>query len=109
MAQPELLSHSVRMLEEPLLERGMSMDPAPGAVLDIRISGGGTDDLRIEMGSRRAALSLVPSGIAEVGIEADPAARLLLLWGRRPSDASRVRSRLPADQLLRLQTLLSGY
>ncbi len=109
MAQPELLSHSVRMLQVPLLERGITMDPTPLTPLDLRISADGTDDLRVEVRQGLTSLSLVPSGDAEASIEADPAARLLLLWGRRPSDASRIRSRLQADQLLRLQTLLSGY
>jgi uncharacterized protein (TIGR03083 family) len=112
MSQPELLNHSVRMLQVPLLERGRALDPAPSAPLDIRISAGGTDDLRIEVRRGETALSLVPpdgGGEATVKVETDPAARLLLLWGRRPSDASRVRSQLEADQLFRLQTLLSGY
>jgi uncharacterized protein (TIGR03083 family) len=33
MAQPELLEHSVRMLKEPLLERGLRNDPTPRAAL----------------------------------------------------------------------------
>jgi hypothetical protein len=42
-------------------------------------------------------------------VETDPAARLLLLWGRRPTDAGRVRSSLAPEQLARLQTVLTGY
>jgi uncharacterized protein (TIGR03083 family) len=109
MGQQELLSHSVRMLQAPLLERGVTLDPAPRSTLDVRISGGDADDLRLEVREGRATLSLEPHIDGEVSIEADAAARLLLLWGRRPSDASRVRSHLPTPQLLRLQTLLSGF
>lgn len=109
MAQPELLSHSVRMLQVPLLERGLTLDPSPRTTLDVRISNGGADDLRVQLAQGHATLSLVPAHEGDVGIEADPAGRLLLLWGRRPSDASRIRSRLGADQLFSLQTLLSGY
>jgi hypothetical protein len=42
-------------------------------------------------------------------IETDPAARILLLWGRRPASAARVRSTLSPDGLARLQTVLAGY
>lgn len=109
MGQPELLSHSVRMLQVPLLERGVNLDPSPQTPLDLRISAVGADDLRVQLADGAAVLSLSATGDAPASIETDPAARLLLLWGRRPSDASRVRSHVASEQLLRLQTLLSGY
>lgn len=42
-------------------------------------------------------------------LETDPAARVLLLWGRRTADPSRVCSKSSAATLGRLRSLLSGY
>jgi hypothetical protein len=42
-------------------------------------------------------------------LETDAAARVLLLWGRRPADPSRIRSRAGAETLGRVRRLLSGY
>jgi hypothetical protein len=42
-------------------------------------------------------------------LETDAAARVLLLWGRRPGDPSRICSRVGPDALGRVRTLLSGY
>jgi hypothetical protein len=42
-------------------------------------------------------------------LETDAAARVLLLWGRRPGDPSRICSRAGADTLGRVRRLLSGY
>jgi hypothetical protein len=39
----------------------------------------------------------------------DPAARLLFVWGRRPTGHGRLRSHLRPNELSRLQALLSGY
>ena len=39
----------------------------------------------------------------------DPAARHLIIWGRRPEGKGRTISRLHPAQLARLQVLLSGY
>jgi hypothetical protein len=42
-------------------------------------------------------------------LETDAAARVLLLWGRRPADPSRICSRVGPEALGRLRQLLSGY
>jgi hypothetical protein len=42
-------------------------------------------------------------------LETDAAARVLLLWGRRPGDPSRICSRVGAETLGRVRRLLSGY
>ena len=42
-------------------------------------------------------------------LETDSAARVLLLWGRRPADPSRIRSRVGPEALGRVRALLSGY
>ena len=42
-------------------------------------------------------------------LETDAAARVLLLWGRRPADPSRICSRVGPEALGRVRRLLSGY
>ncbi len=42
-------------------------------------------------------------------LETDSAARVLLLWGRRPADPARICSAVGPQALGRLRTLLSGY
>jgi hypothetical protein len=42
-------------------------------------------------------------------LETDAAARVLLVWGRRPADPSRICSRVGPETLGRLRQLLSGY
>lgn len=42
-------------------------------------------------------------------LETDPAARVLLLWGRRPADPARICSRVGPQTLGRVRSLLSGY
>lgn len=108
LAQPELLEHSVRMLHEPLLEKGLRQDAHLELPFDVRLRTAENDlHLRVEGGDAR--LSLTTPDDSENVVMADPAARLLLVWGRRPLDATRIRSHVSAGQLLRLQTLFSGY
>ena len=42
-------------------------------------------------------------------LETDAAARVLLLWGRRPADPARICSRVGPETLGRVRGLLSGY
>jgi hypothetical protein len=42
-------------------------------------------------------------------LETDAAARVLLLWGRRPADPSRICSRVGPETLGRVRSLLAGY
>jgi hypothetical protein len=42
-------------------------------------------------------------------LETDAAARVLLLWGRRPADPARIWSRVGPAALGQLRRLLSGY
>jgi hypothetical protein len=69
----------------------------------------GQQDLALHLGSGEGRLSFEqPDDLPNV-IETDPAARLLILWGRRPQDARRVRSTLSPADLGRLQEVLVGY
>ncbi|MEV7229789.1 maleylpyruvate isomerase N-terminal domain-containing protein [Polymorphospora sp. NPDC051019] len=108
LARPELLAHSVRMLQNSLLATGLAGAGGTGADFAARLRCPDQPDLVVEVrrGEGRFALVEPDDGPA---VETDPAARLLLLWGRRPSDPRRVRSGLPPGQLQRLQQLLCGF
>lgn len=110
LSQPDLLSHSVRMLAEPLLAIGMQRDSSLSTPMSVRVRCSGQPDLVVEVDEGRAELRLdEPDPTAPRVIETDPAARLLLLWGRRPTDSRRVRSGLDPQLLLRLQNILCGF
>jgi hypothetical protein len=73
----------------PLLAKGVKQ-LRPGERIEARLGVPGTDDVLVEA-------------------ETDAAARVLLLWGRRPADPSRICSRAGPEILGRLRQLLSGY
>jgi hypothetical protein len=62
----------------------------------------------VTAGADQTAIALAdPEGPATV--ETDSAARVLLLWGRRPADPSRICSRAGPAAQGQLRRLLSGY
>ncbi|SPM35475.1 hypothetical protein MRAB57_3300, partial [Mycobacterium rhizamassiliense] len=68
----------------------------------------GTDDVVVHAEADRTTIELAdPEGPAT--LETDAAARVLLLWGRRPADPSRICSRVGPETLGRVRQLLSGY
>jgi hypothetical protein len=109
LAPHELLEHVVTFLGPlPLTARGMATGAGTGASLTARIRSAERPDLMVRVHRGQPSFSLVePEGTAL--IEADPAARLLFVWGRRPSPFSRLRARGPVEDVARLQWLLSGY
>lgn len=86
LGQPELLSHSVRMLSQALLAAGSAIDPSLRAVLRTP----GSDDLLVEMGSGQGSLTLLPADAepdpSDLTITCAAGDRLLLLWGRQLPD-----------------------
>jgi hypothetical protein len=108
LGQPVLVEHSVALLADSLLS-GLGADPNPAEVLTARLRCPGSRDLVVEVADGRGSLSWAEPTDAPGVIEMDPAARILLLWGRRPASAARVRSTLAPDGLARLQTILAGY
>ena len=54
-------------------------------------------------------LAWADDGPDEPAVDIDAAARRVFIWGLRPDHRGRIRSHLPAPDLARLQTLLSGY
>lgn len=109
LGQQDLLVHSVQLLGDSLLAVGMARDPDPAEPLTARLRCAGEPDLVLSVRAGAGSLSLSEPVDAPDVIETDPAARLIILWGRRPADARRVRSTLAPERLARLQTLLAGY
>ena len=109
LGQPELTEHAVGVLGEILTRRGRAHDPAPDRDFHVRLRSGSYADVRLAVEGGEARLELAEPGSEEPGVDFDPAARLLTIWGRRPDRRGRVRSGLEPDGLGRLQTLLSGY
>ncbi len=108
LARPELLAHSVRMLPGSLLAAGVARMSGDGSDFSARIRCPQQPDLVVEVRDGEGLLALAEPDDGPA-LETDPAARLLLLWGRRPGDPRRARSGLPSSQLQRLQQLLRGF
>lgn len=109
LGQQDLLVHSVQLLGDSLLAVGLARDPEPGEPLTARLRCAGEPDLVLSVQNGAGSLSLAEPVDAPDVIETDPAARLVILWGRRPADSRRMRSTLAPERLARLQTVLAGY
>lgn len=80
----------------------------PGERVEARLRVDGTDDVVLDADPERISIGFAePQGPAT--LETDAAARVLLLWGRRPADPSRIRSRVGPQVLGRVRCLLGGY
>jgi hypothetical protein len=107
LAEPWMTTHSVVAVGRPLLARG-AKQLRPGERIEARLRVPGTDDVLVDAETDRTTIGLgEPDGPAT--LETDAGARVLLLWGRRPADPSRICSRVGPETLGRLRQLLSGY
>lgn len=107
LGEPWMTSHSVLAVGRPLLVKG-AKQLAPGERVDARLRAEGTDDIVLTADADEVTIGFAePDGAAT--LETDPAARVLLLWGRKPADPSRIRSRVGPEVLGRVRRLLSGY
>jgi hypothetical protein len=107
LAQSWMTTHSVVAVGKPLLVKGAKL-LRPGERIEARLRVPDSDDVVISADTDRATIGLAaPDGPAT--LETDAAARVLLLWGRRPADPSRICSRVGPETLGRVRTLLSGY
>ncbi|MEV7503779.1 maleylpyruvate isomerase N-terminal domain-containing protein [Streptomyces sp. NPDC093018] len=107
--EPWMTRHSVVSVGRPLPARGRAeLDLAADERLEARLRTPGTDDIVLSADADTAGIRLAaPEGPAT--IESDAATRILLLWGRRPSDPSRWHSAAGPETLRRVRTLLGGY
>ena len=109
LAQADLTEHSVHELGRILVVAGRAHDPDPDADFCVRLHAGGERDLYVVVREGAAALDWDGWGSDPLELVCDPAARLLLIWGRRPDRRGRLHSHLTDAELARLQCLLSGY
>ncbi|MFJ9928514.1 MULTISPECIES: maleylpyruvate isomerase N-terminal domain-containing protein [Streptomyces] len=109
LTEPWMTEHSVVSVGRPLLARGRAaLSLAPADRIEARLRTPGTADVVLTADADTADIRLAaPEGPAT--IESDAATRLLLLWGRRPSDPSRWHSSAGAEELRRVRGLLGGY
>lgn len=107
LAEPWMTEHSVYAVGTPLLSRGVKKLGADQPFM-ARLRVDGYEDVELTADAARTTIELTsPDG--EATLETDAAARVLLLWGRRPADPSRICSQAGPDTLGKLRRLLSGY
>jgi hypothetical protein len=107
LGQQILLEHAVTFIGKPLLQRGLRLGAMPAFVARVRSTG--QDDLIVEtLNGISAKLSTGPVQ-GDATIEGDAAARLLLLWGRKPTPFVRLRTLDDGVAALHVQNLLCGY
>ncbi|MCQ4041208.1 maleylpyruvate isomerase N-terminal domain-containing protein [Streptantibioticus rubrisoli] len=107
--QPWMTEHSVTLVGRPLLARGLAgLDLGPGDRIEGRLRVAGTDDVVVTSDANGTGIGFAPPE-GPATIESDAATRVLLLWGRRPADASRWHSAAGPDALRAVRTLLGGY
>jgi Mycothiol maleylpyruvate isomerase N-terminal domain len=104
-----MTDHTVHAVGVPLLKRGAAQLGLRGDErVECRIRVSGDPDVVITADVQHTSISLAPAD-GPATIETDAAARILLLWGRRPADPGRLCSAAGPVALGRLRTLLSGY
>jgi hypothetical protein len=102
-----MTTHSVVAVGRPLLAKGAKL-LEPGERIDARLRVFGSDDVVIAADAEQTSIGMAePEGPAT--LETDAAARVLLLWGRRPGNPSRVCSDAGPELLGQVRRLLSGY
>ena len=107
LAEPWMTTHSVVAVGRPLLAKG-AKEIGSDERIEARLRVPDTDDVFVSADADHTTVGFAdPVGPAT--LETDAAARVLLLWGRRPGDPSRICSRAGAETLGRVRRLLSGY
>ncbi|MBV9090445.1 MAG: maleylpyruvate isomerase N-terminal domain-containing protein [Mycobacteriaceae bacterium] len=109
LSQQWMTDHSVFAVGVPLLARGAKqLGLGTGERIDARLRVAGSDDIALSADAEGTRIALVAAE-GPATLETDAAARVLMLWGRRPADPSRWCSRVGPKTLGRVRTLLSGY
>jgi hypothetical protein len=104
-----MTQHSVNAVGAPLLKRGAQVLKLDGnEYVESRLRTEGTDDVLIRADAHTTTIELAAAE-GDATLHTDNAARVLLLWGRRPADPARICSAVGPETLGRLRTLLSGY
>jgi hypothetical protein len=101
LGQPDLTTHAVKALTRfnVIDERASERSRRSGLkALDVRLRVDGTPDVRITVDAGRTGLALTPPDDGPA-VVTNAAARLLMLWGRRPASAATALSHVSADRL----------
>jgi hypothetical protein len=107
LAELWMTTHSVFAVGAPLLAKG-AKQLGPAERIEARLRVPDIDDVVVSYNAGSTTIGICdPEGPAT--LETDAAARVLLLWGRRPADPSRICSRVGPAALGQLRRLLSGY
>jgi mycothiol maleylpyruvate isomerase-like protein len=107
LAEHWMTTHSVLAVGKPMLAKGVKQ-LRPGERIEARLRVADANDVVVDADADRTTIRLAdPDGPAT--LETDAAARVLLLWGRRPADPSRICSRVGPETLGRVRSLLAGY
>jgi uncharacterized protein (TIGR03083 family) len=107
LAEPWMTTHSVVAVGRPLLAKG-AKELGPDERIEARLRVPDTDDVVVSADADHTTVGFADA-VGPATLETDAAARVLLLWGRRPGDPSRICSRAGAETLGRVRRLLSGY
>ena len=105
LGQSELTDHAVTVLGRALLARGAASAPSGFSAV---IAAPGASDLAVVVDGEGARLERSDADL-EPAVIGDPAARLLLLWGRQPGDPRRLAAPGGVEVLATLRALLAGY
>lgn len=109
LSQPWMTTHSVVAVGKPLLARGMKvLNLGQGERFGARLRVPEADDVAVDADADGCTIALTASE-GDATLETDSAARVLLLWGRKPADPSRIKSTAGPQQLGQTRALLSGY
>jgi Mycothiol maleylpyruvate isomerase N-terminal domain len=112
LSQRWMTDHSVFAVGVPLLRKGAKkLGLGAGQRIEARLrvpDGAEASDVVLTADTESTTIDLVPAE-GPATLETDAATRVLLLWGRRPADPSRLCSQAGPETLGRLRTLLSGY
>jgi Mycothiol maleylpyruvate isomerase N-terminal domain len=107
LAEPWMTTHSVFAVGAPLLAKG-AKQLGPGVRIEARLRVPDIDDVVVSYDAESTTIGLADAE-GPATLETDAAARVLLLWGRRPADPSRICSRAGPGALGQLRRLLAGY
>jgi mycothiol maleylpyruvate isomerase-like protein len=107
LAEPWMTTHSVVAVGRPLLAKG-ARDLRPGERIEARLRVAGAGDVLVTADTDQTSIALVDAA-GQAALETDAAARVLLLWGRRPGNPARICSDAGPEILGQVRRLLSGY